>query len=73
MMETIISDFHTSFYIPAIQKLAFRLPYVHILDTNHCGEMRPIAFKRHELFQYIKCRCDYAERVVAIFDNQIKP
>ena len=39
MMETTIYDFHTSFYIPAIQKLAFRLPHVRILGTNHCGEM----------------------------------
>ena len=37
MMETTISDFHTSFYIPAIQKLAFHMTHVHILGTNHCG------------------------------------
>ena len=47
MTETTISDFHTSFYIPAIQKLAFHLP----LSTNHCGEMRRTALKQHELFQ----------------------
>ena len=35
MMETNISGFHTSFYIPAIQKLDFHLPHVHILGTNH--------------------------------------
>ena len=45
MMETKISGFHTSFYITAIQNLAFHLPHVHILGTNHCGEMRRIAFK----------------------------
>ena len=39
MMETTISDFRTSFYIPAIQKLAFRLPHVRILGTNNCGEL----------------------------------
>ena len=39
MMETTISDFHTSLYIPAIHKLAFHLPHVRILGTNHCGEM----------------------------------
>ena len=39
MMQTTISDFHTSFYIPAIHKLAFHLPHVHILGTNHCGEL----------------------------------
>ena len=51
MMETTIYDFHTSFYIPAIQKLAFHLPHVRILGTNQCGEMRRTAFKQRELFQ----------------------
>ena len=69
MMETTISDFHTSFYIPAIQKLNFRLPHVRILGTNHCGELRRTAFKRRELFQDVICRRDYAERVVAGFAN----
>ena len=53
MMETTISDFRTSFYIPAIQELAFRLPHVCILGTNHCGKMRRTAFKRRQLFQVI--------------------
>ena len=73
MTETKISDFCTSFYIPAIQKLAFNLPHVRILGTNHCGEMRRISFKRRELFQDVLCRSDYAERVVANFANQIQP
>ena len=72
MTETIISDFHTSFYIPAIQKLAFQLPNVRILGTNQCGEMRRTALKRRESFQYVLCRRDYAERVVARFDNKIQ-
>ena len=71
-METTISDFNTSFYIPAIQKLAFHLPHVRILGTNHCGELRRTAFKRRELFQYVLCRCDYAERAVARFSHKIK-
>ena len=37
MMETSIDDFHTSLYITEIQNLAFHLPHVHILGTNHCG------------------------------------
>ena len=69
MTETTISDFHTSFYIPAIQKLAFHLPHVRILGTNHCGELRRTAFKQRELFQDVICRRDYAERVVASFAN----
>ena len=72
MMETTISDFHTSFYIPAIQKLDFHLPHARILGTNHCGEMRRTAFKRRELFQGVLCRRDYTERVVASFANQIQ-
>ena len=71
MMETQIYDFHTSFYIPAIQKLAFYLPHVRILGTNHCGEMRRTAFKRRELFQDVLCCRDYAERLVSRFAHQI--
>ena len=72
MMETTISDFHTSFYIPSIQKLAFHLPHVRILRTNHCGELRRTAFKRRELFQDVLCRRDYAVRVLESFANQIQ-
>ena len=72
MTETTISDFHTSFYIPAIQKLAFQLPHVRILGTNHCGEMRRTAFKRRELFQDFVCRRDYDDRIVSSFANKIQ-
>ena len=72
MMETTISDFRTSFYIPIIQKLDFHLPHVRILGTHHCGEMRRTAFKRRELFQDVMCRRDYAERVVSSFANEIQ-
>ena len=71
-METKFSDFHTSFYIPANQKLAFHLPHVHILGTNNCGEIQRTAFKQRELFQDIPCRRDYAEKLVARFANQIR-
>ena len=43
-----------------------------ILGTNHCGELRRIAFKRCEFFKDVLCRRDYAERVVARFSNQIQ-
>ena len=72
MMETTISLFLTSFYIPDIQKLAFRLPHVRILGTNHCGEVRRKAFKRRELFQDVLCRRDYSERAVTSSANQIQ-
>ena len=48
MMEKTISNFHTSFYIPEIQKLAFHIPHVQILGTNHCGDSRRTAFKRRK-------------------------
>ena len=41
------------------------------VSPHHCGEMRGTAFKRRELFQDVICRCDYDDRVVASFDNQI--
>ena len=70
LTEKKIYDFHTRFYIPAIQKLAFHLPHVRILGTNHCGEMRRTSFKRRELFKDVLYHRDYAERVVARFANQ---
>ena len=72
MMETTISDFHISIYIPDIQKSTFHLPPVCILGTNHCGEMRRTTFKGRELFQNVLFHRDYAERVVTIFANQIQ-
>ena len=72
MMEIKISDFHTSFYIPSIQNLAYHQPHVRILGTNHCGEIRRTAFKRRELFQDVLCCRDYYERVFASFGNQIQ-
>ena len=72
MMDKTISDFHTCFFIPDIQKLAFNQPYVHILGTNHYGEMRRTAFKRRELFQDVLYRRDYADMLVSSFANQIQ-
>ena len=36
MIETTISNFCTSLYIQEIHKLAFHIPHVQILGTNHC-------------------------------------
>ena len=72
MMETTISNFHTSLYIPEIQKLAFRIPYVKILGTNHCVDSYRNAFKRCKSFQNMLCRRDYSERVVASFFHQMQ-
>ena len=72
MMETKISYSRTSFYNLAIQWLDLHLPHVRILGTNHCGEMQRTSFKRREFFKDVLCRCDYAEREVASFANQIQ-
>ena len=71
MMETFIAGFHTSFYIKEIKKLAFHLPHVHILGTNHCGKSRRKAFKCCKEYQDVLCSRDYAEIVVAIYSHQI--
>ena len=45
---------------------------MHILGTNHCGEMRHTAFKQRELFQDVLFCRDYSKRLVASFANQIQ-
>ena len=72
MIETKKYDSHTSLYIPAIQRLAFHLPYMRILGINHCIEMQHTAFKHRELFQDVLCRRDYSDGLVSSFDNQIQ-
>ena len=72
MMETTISGLHTSFYIPANQKLAFHLPHVCIIGINKCSEMQRTAFKQRELFQYVLYLRDHAERLVSRFSHQIQ-
>ena len=72
MMEKTIPNFHASFFIPEIQKLAFHIPHIQIIGTDHCGDYLQTAFKRHKSFQDVLCYCDYAERVFAIFAHQIQ-
>ena len=70
MMETIISGFLISFYIPAIQRLHFHLSHVLIIGKNHCGKLQLRAFKYRKLFQDFLCQPYYAERLVAQFSHQ---
>ena len=72
MMETCISDFHTSFYILSIQKLVFYFPRVRIIVTNYCGNTCREAFKCCSENQDVLFRRDYAEISVAIFEYQIQ-
>ena len=70
-METSIADFHTIFYIPEIQNLAFHLPHVIILGTNKFVNTCREAFRNRRVNQDVLCCCDYAERVVDSFAHQI--
>ena len=72
IMETSIAYFHTSLYIPEIQKLAFHLPCVCILGNNNCGNTCREAFKCCSAKQDVLCRHGYVERVVASFAHQIQ-
>ena len=72
MMETTISNFHTTFYIPSIQKLAIHITHVQIIGTNHCGDSCQTAFKRHESFQDVLCRREYSERIVVSSSHLIQ-
>ena len=38
LLETFIVEFHKKFYMPAIQKLEFKIPHVKILGTHQCGK-----------------------------------
>ena len=67
MMETTISIFYTSFYIPAIQKLEFHIPHVQILVTNYCGDSRRTAFKCCKSFQDVLIGREYSEQLVCEF------
>ena len=72
MTETTISNFHTSFYIPEVQKLEFHIQHVRILCTNHCGDSHRTVFKRRKSFQDVVCCHDYAERVIYSSAHQIQ-
>ena len=69
-IETSNVGFHTNFYIPAIQKLAFHLPPVRIIGTKHFGNTCREEFKRHRSKQDLLCCCYYAEILVAIFHTK---
>ena len=72
MMEKSISDFHTSFYIPEIQKLVVHLPRVRILGTNNCFDTRCEAFKCRRAYKDLFCGRGYADIMVASFEHEIQ-
>ena len=71
-METTISNFHTSFYIPEIQNLASHIPHVEIMGKNHYGNSHPTMFKCYESFQDVLCLRGYSETEIATFTHQIQ-
>ena len=72
LLETPITEFHEKLYIPAIQKLAFRLTHVRILGTHHCGKELCEAFKRRGNLHDVLCRSDYKDWLVSSVDHQIQ-
>ena len=71
-MDTSISEFNEKFYILEIKHLAFHLPHIQILCTQHCGKEHCEVFKCWGYFKDVPFRHEYAECVVASFENQIK-
>ena len=72
MMEIAISNFHTSFYIPEIQKLVFHITNEQILGTSQCGKFLGTVFKCPKSFQVVLFFRYYSERIVSSFAHQIQ-
>ena len=72
-MESSVVEFYQDLYITAIQKLAFQLPNVLILETHHCGNTHRYALKCRSDFQDVLCRRYYVELVLASSAHQIQP
>ena len=65
LMECAIGTFHTEYYLPSLEKLAYHRPHVKILGKGYCGAARLAAFKRKPS---VRTRRDYAERLAASFN-----
>ena len=61
MFDENIITFHEKYYKDAIDKLAYHLPHVKILGTNHVGLRRRNALLLRRDKKDIKSRRDYAE------------
>ena len=71
MVDKSIAEFHTSSYIPDIEKRPFYLPHVSIIGVHNFGGKFHEEFKHLESFQDMLFFRDYAERLVASFTQQI--
>ena len=65
-----IGDFHRNFYLPALEKLAYHVPYIRILSNAYCGALRDHAFQQSP--GSAKTKRDYAERLLAAFNLEIQ-
>ena len=65
LMECAFGTFHTDYYQPSLEKLAYHRPHVKILGKAYCGAARLAAFKRKPS---VRTRRDYAERLAASFN-----
>ena len=66
------NTFHVKYYQPAIEKLAYHIPHVCILGTNHIGKTRREALEKGQSDYDVKLRRDYAERLTTALIHQIQ-
>lgn len=64
-----IGEFHSKHYLPLLQKLRYHKAHVHLLGKNCSGQQRLEAFLSRPS---VRCRRDYAERLSAVFDEEIQ-
>jgi hypothetical protein len=69
-LERSIGEFHRSFYIPSIEKLAYHRSYYRILGKHHVADVRQKAFRSRP--GDIATRSDYAEKFGFEPDGQLQ-
>ena len=72
MIETYVTNFHTSFFISDMQNILFCLPHIHIIGTNQCDNTRREAFNCRIKNQDVLYPRSYAEKGVSSFEHQIQ-
>jgi hypothetical protein len=65
-----IGIFFRDFYLPALEKYAHHIAHVKILSKSDCGIMRQSTFE--ETPGDLKTRHDYAERLSAVFADEVQ-
>ena len=70
LMNNTIQTFNMDYYSPTIDKPAFNITCVDILQTNNCGKIRHEDFEGRRKVAYAKRHFDYYERLYFQFWNQ---